>query len=124
MTAQIADIKTNPSDETILLGPLAVRFLISGEKANSVRGFIAQELCRTSDEEVVRLSNRDACSVRFYLDELNLLHSTHKASFQPEAEKESENCQNQDADKYVSHEFGLSISFVMRDGESSPSSST
>ena len=34
MTAQIADLKTNPSDETIILGPLAVRFLISGPQAN------------------------------------------------------------------------------------------
>ena len=31
MTQQTIDLRTNPSDETIRLGPLAVRFLITGE---------------------------------------------------------------------------------------------
>ena len=31
MTAQTVDLHVNPSDETIPLGPLAVRFLITGE---------------------------------------------------------------------------------------------
>ena len=33
MTAQTVDLHVNPSDETIRLGPLAVRFLITGEHA-------------------------------------------------------------------------------------------
>jgi quercetin dioxygenase-like cupin family protein len=33
MPRQTADLRTNPSDETILLGPLVVRFLITGEDA-------------------------------------------------------------------------------------------
>jgi quercetin dioxygenase-like cupin family protein len=33
MTAQTFDLHVNPSDETIRLGPLAVRFLITGEQA-------------------------------------------------------------------------------------------
>ena len=33
MTAQTVDLAVNPSDETIHLGPLAVRFLITGENA-------------------------------------------------------------------------------------------
>ena len=33
MTAQTIDLHVNPSDETIRLGPLAVRFLITGEQA-------------------------------------------------------------------------------------------
>ena len=33
MTAQAVDLHVNPSDETIRLGPLAVRFLITGEDA-------------------------------------------------------------------------------------------
>jgi quercetin dioxygenase-like cupin family protein len=33
MTAQTVDLHVNPSDETIRLGPLAVRFLITGERA-------------------------------------------------------------------------------------------
>jgi len=33
MTALTADLQVNPSDETIRLGPLAVRFLITGEHA-------------------------------------------------------------------------------------------
>ena len=34
MTAQTVDLHVNPSDETIRLGPLAVRFLITGEHAS------------------------------------------------------------------------------------------
>ena len=34
MTAQTVDLHVNPSDETIHLGPLAVRFLITGEHAS------------------------------------------------------------------------------------------
>ena len=34
MTARTADFKANPSDETIRLGPLGVRFLITGEHAS------------------------------------------------------------------------------------------
>ena len=33
MTSQGADLRVNPSDETIRLGPLAVRFLVTGEHA-------------------------------------------------------------------------------------------
>lgn len=33
MTAQSIDLRVNPSDETIRLGPLGVRFLITGENA-------------------------------------------------------------------------------------------
>ncbi|MGE5244820.1 MAG: cupin domain-containing protein [Betaproteobacteria bacterium] len=33
MTSQAVDLHVNPSDETIRLGPLAVRFLITGEHA-------------------------------------------------------------------------------------------
>ena len=33
MTAPTVDLRVNPSDETIRLGPLAVRFLITGEDA-------------------------------------------------------------------------------------------
>ena len=33
MTPQAIDLHVNPSDETIRLGPLAVRFLIAGEQA-------------------------------------------------------------------------------------------
>ena len=33
MPRQTADLQTNPSDETIRLGPLVVRFLITGEDA-------------------------------------------------------------------------------------------
>jgi len=33
MTPQTADVHVNPSDETIRLGPLAVRFLITGDDA-------------------------------------------------------------------------------------------
>ena len=33
MTAQAVDLHVNPSDETIRLGPLAVRFLITGDDA-------------------------------------------------------------------------------------------
>jgi quercetin dioxygenase-like cupin family protein len=33
MTLQGADLRVNPSDETIRLGPLAVRFLVTGEHA-------------------------------------------------------------------------------------------
>ncbi len=33
MTTQTIDIRVNPSDETIRLGPLGVRFLITGEDA-------------------------------------------------------------------------------------------
>src|SRR5215203_1500759 len=34
MTQQTIDLHVNPSDETIHLGPLAVRFLITGENSN------------------------------------------------------------------------------------------
>jgi quercetin dioxygenase-like cupin family protein len=34
MLAQASDVRVNPSDETIRLGPLAVRFLITGEDAS------------------------------------------------------------------------------------------
>jgi quercetin dioxygenase-like cupin family protein len=34
MTPQTTDVRVNPSDETIRLGPLAVRFLITGEDAS------------------------------------------------------------------------------------------
>jgi len=34
MTTQAIDVRVNPSDETIRLGPLGVRFLITGENAN------------------------------------------------------------------------------------------
>lgn len=34
MAAPTANLHVNPSDETIRLGPLAVRFLITGERAN------------------------------------------------------------------------------------------
>jgi quercetin dioxygenase-like cupin family protein len=34
MTRPATDLTTNPSDETIRLGPLAVRFLITGDDAN------------------------------------------------------------------------------------------
>jgi quercetin dioxygenase-like cupin family protein len=34
MTLPTADVRVNPSDETIHLGPLAVRFLITGDDAN------------------------------------------------------------------------------------------
>ena len=34
MTRQIADLGINPADETIRLGPLAVRFLITGENSS------------------------------------------------------------------------------------------
>jgi quercetin dioxygenase-like cupin family protein len=34
MTPQAIDSRVNPSDETIRLGPLGVRFLITGENAN------------------------------------------------------------------------------------------
>jgi quercetin dioxygenase-like cupin family protein len=33
MAPQPTDVRVNPSDETIRLGPLAVRFLVSGEQA-------------------------------------------------------------------------------------------
>mgnify|MGYP001446284522 CR=1 FL=1 len=35
MAPQTTNLRVNPSDETIPLGPLAVRFLITGEQANS-----------------------------------------------------------------------------------------
>ena len=35
MTQQTFDLQTNPSDETIRLGPLTVRFLITGDNSNS-----------------------------------------------------------------------------------------
>ena len=38
MAPQMTDVRVNPSDETIRLGPLAVRFLITGEDA---RGSVA-----------------------------------------------------------------------------------
>jgi quercetin dioxygenase-like cupin family protein len=34
MTQQTIDLRVNPSDETIRLGPLAVRFLITGENSS------------------------------------------------------------------------------------------
>jgi quercetin dioxygenase-like cupin family protein len=34
MTQQIPDLRFNPSDETIRLGPIAVRFLITGEDSH------------------------------------------------------------------------------------------
>lgn len=34
MAPQTANVRVNPSDETIRLGPLAVRFLITGEQAS------------------------------------------------------------------------------------------
>ena len=34
MTQQTIDLHVNPSEETIRLGPLAVRFLIAGDKSN------------------------------------------------------------------------------------------
>ena len=40
MTQQTLELHTNPSDETIRLGPLGVRFLITGDKSNgSVAAF-------------------------------------------------------------------------------------
>jgi quercetin dioxygenase-like cupin family protein len=40
MSAQALDVQVNPAEETIHLGPLAVRFLITGEQANgSVAAF-------------------------------------------------------------------------------------
>ena len=40
MTQQTIDLHVNPSNETIRLGPLAVRFLIAGDKSNgSVAAF-------------------------------------------------------------------------------------
>ena len=40
MTQQTIDLHVNPADETIRLGPLAVRFLITGEQSNgSVAAF-------------------------------------------------------------------------------------
>ncbi len=40
MIQQTIDLHVNPSDETIRLGPLAVRFLIAGERSNgSVAAF-------------------------------------------------------------------------------------
>ncbi len=42
MTRQAIDLHVNPSDETIRLGPLAVRFLITGE--NSSGGIAAFEV--------------------------------------------------------------------------------
>lgn len=40
MIPQAVDLQVNPSDETIRLGPLAVRFLITGENSNgSVAAF-------------------------------------------------------------------------------------
>jgi hypothetical protein len=38
MTRQTLDLQVNPSDETIRLGPISVRFLITGEDS---RGSIA-----------------------------------------------------------------------------------
>ena len=35
MAPHATDLKVNPSDETIRLGPLAVRFLITGENSNA-----------------------------------------------------------------------------------------
>jgi quercetin dioxygenase-like cupin family protein len=34
MTPQTTDVRVNPSDETICIGPLAVRFLITGDDAS------------------------------------------------------------------------------------------
>ena len=34
MAPQVPDVRLNPSDETVRLGPLAVRFLITGDDAN------------------------------------------------------------------------------------------
>jgi hypothetical protein len=34
VTRQTIDLRISPSDETIRLGPLAVRFLITGEDSN------------------------------------------------------------------------------------------
>ena len=42
MTQEITDLRVNPSDETIRLGPLAVRFLLTG--ANSTGSIAAFEL--------------------------------------------------------------------------------
>ena len=42
MTQQTVDLRVNPSDETIRLGPLAVRFLLTGE--NSTGSIAAFEL--------------------------------------------------------------------------------
>ena len=42
MTQQTIDLHVNPSDETIRLGPLAVRFLITGD--NSTGSIAAFEL--------------------------------------------------------------------------------
>ncbi len=40
MTQQTIELHVNPSDETIRLGPLGVRFLITGDKSNgSVAAF-------------------------------------------------------------------------------------
>jgi len=40
VTQQTIDLRVNPSEETIRLGPLAVRFLIAGDKSNgSVAAF-------------------------------------------------------------------------------------
>jgi len=40
MTQQAIDLRVNPADETIRLGPLAVRFLVTGENSNgSVAAF-------------------------------------------------------------------------------------
>ena len=40
MTRQTADLKANPSDETIRLGPLTIRFLVTGEHSSgSVAAF-------------------------------------------------------------------------------------
>ncbi len=42
MVQQTADVKVNPADETIRLGPLAVRFLITGENSSgSIAAFEA-----------------------------------------------------------------------------------
>jgi quercetin dioxygenase-like cupin family protein len=35
MTSQTTDLRVNPSDETIRIGPLAVRFLIAGDDASA-----------------------------------------------------------------------------------------
>ena len=42
MTQQTIDLRVNPSDETIRLGPLAVRFLLTGD--NSTGSIAAFEL--------------------------------------------------------------------------------
>ena len=34
MTPQTTDVHVNPSDETVHLGPLAVRFLVTGDDAS------------------------------------------------------------------------------------------